>query len=333
MKKLLVIEIIVLVLLVATAIVVCSGVMDRPSVPPETTTVPPQTSSETVTTSETTVEKTPVVTWESFPDRKLTCKQFFVYDYSADVLTAQYGDGSKLYPASITKLFTAYTALQHLSPTTQVTADKSVEMVALYSSIAYIQAGDQLTVEQLVEAMMLPSGNDAAYLLAATAGREMENDPELSAADAVKVFVAEMNATAKQVGMTGSNFVNPDGYHDDNHYMCFADLAILGKLALENKTIMKYAGLVEGNNPNADESKSIPQWKNTNLLIHPDSKFYCSYARGLKTGQTSQAGKCLLSAFDYEGRKLVIGVFGCAESDDRFADTLHIFSRVIGAVK
>lgn len=338
MKKLLVIEIIVLVILVAVAIVVCSDLGQKTDVPPVTTTTEStwETSTETIqnTSSETTqLQKVPQVTWKTFPDRALTCKQFFVYDCSADVLTAQYGDGNKLYPASITKLFTAYTALQYLAPTAKVVAGKALDLVSANSSIAYIQPSDVLTVEQLVEAMLLPSGNDAAYLIAVAAGRELAKDPELDAVEAAELFVEKMNSTAQQVGMTGSHFVNPDGYHDDDHYMCFADLAILGKLALENETIVRYVNMSEGNNPNHDESLSIPQWKNTNALIQPESEYYCSYARGLKTGQTSQAGKCLLSAFDYEGRKLIIGVFGCPKPEDRFADTLHIFSRVIGAVE
>ena len=68
------------------------------------------------------------------------------------------------------------------------------------------------------------------------------------------------------------------------------------------------------------------EWKNTNLLIDPESDYYCPYAIGLKTGQTYAAGSCLLSAFDYHGRSLIIGVFGCPEEEDRFADTLQLLT-------
>jgi len=72
------------------------------------------------------------------------------------------------------------------------------------------------------------------------------------------------------------------------------------------------------------------EWKNTHALIHPDSEYYCPYAIGLKTGQTPSAGSCLLSAFRCEGRTLIIGVFGCPETQDRFADTLQLFNEAIG---
>ena len=75
------------------------------------------------------------------------------------------------------------------------------------------------------------------------------------------------------------------------------------------------------------------QWKNTNAIIDPESRYYCPYAVGLKTGQTPSAGSCLLSAFVYEGRTLIIGVFGCPETEDRFADTLQLFNEAIGSGK
>ena len=67
---------------------------------------------------------------------------------------------------------------------------------------------------------------------------------------------------------------------------------------------------------------------NTNELTNPSSQYYCAYATGLKTGQTPKAGSCLLSSFEYKGRTLIIGVFGCPEKDDRFPDTLQLLTQV-----
>jgi len=330
MKKVLIIEIVAFLLLIGITVCILTGVFDRAESPVET-----EPTEETLPPFgyELVVPGMPEATWETFQDRDLTCRSFFVYDCENDIMLAQYGEGTKIYPASITKLLSVYTALQYLTPDTKVVAGDALSVVAPDSSVAFIRWGDTLTVEQLVEAMLLPSGNDAAYIMAVAAGREIADDPNLSAGEATEVFVRQMNITAKNAGMTGSNFVNPDGYHNDNHYTCFRDLAILGELAMTNELIVKYTALPEGNNPNFDEDEGIPQWENTNFLIHPDNEFYCSYAKGLKTGNTSLAGKCLLSAFNYEGRKIVIGVFGCPDYDDRFMDTLYIFSHVIGAVK
>ena len=183
-----------------------------------------------------------------------------------------------------------------------------------------------LTVEQLVEAMLLPSGNDAAYILACAAGRAIKNDPNLSAGTACRAFMDEMNAQTTTLGMTGTKFQNPDGIHDTNHYSTFGDLAILGKLALENETILKYA--TKPKDKVTLHGQTI-EWKNTNKLIDPRHSYYCPHALGLKTGQTPDAGSCLLSAFRYEGKELIIGVFGCPEEEDRFDDTLQLFNQIV----
>ena len=226
--------------------------------------------------------------------RQLLCQQYFVYDCKAGSFLVSSGESTeRIYPASITKLFTAYVAMQYVKPETQITAGDALEMVAWGSSVAKIEKGDVLTAQQLVEAMLLPSGNDAAYLLACEAGKIIQNDSTLSATAAVQAFMTQMNAQAKELGMTGTNFVNPDGIHDDNHYTTFADLAILGKLSMEDKAVMQYAATAKEQIVLHGETI---EWKNTNALIHPDSEYYCPYAIGLKTGQTPSAGSCLLSA-------------------------------------
>ena len=282
-----------------------------------------------VSTSEPTQTEPAVATWMTFPsDRALKAKQYFVYDCNKGAFLKKSGEGSeRIYPASVTKLFTAYVAMQYVKPETEVTAGDAMDMVVWGSSVANIQKGDKLTADLLVEAMLLPSGNDAAYLLATEAGRVLSGNPQISAKDAVAAFMTEMNKKAKEVGMTGSHFVNPDGIHDENHYTTFDDLVILGKLAMENPTVMKNAG-TSRDVQNLTSGKK--EWKNTNALVDPTAPFYCPYAIGLKTGQTPSAGSCLLSAFQKDGQKLIVGVFGCPEEDDRFEDTLQLFNEAIG---
>lgn len=269
-----------------------------------------------------------IPTWNTYPDdRQLLAQQYFVYDCKENTFLVSSGDATtKVYPASITKLFTAYVAMQFLEPTEKITAGSVLELVVAGSSVAKIQKGDVLTVEQLVEAMLLPSGNDAAYMLACAAGWKIQGNSQSSPWDAVQIFVAEMNTQATKVGMTGTHFVNPDGIHDANHYSTFGDLAILGKLSLENATVMKYAGTAKDN---VTLHGQTVEWKNTNKLIDPTNSYYCPYALGLKTGQTPDAGSCLLSAFRYEGKELIIGVFGCPQEEDRFDDTLQLFNQIV----
>lgn len=280
--------------------------------------------------SESNATEEPEISWEiDLSNWQFTAQQYFVYSCdSGSFLNISGNLGDRIYPASITKLFTAYVALQYLQPQNTVTAGDVLDLVYPGSSVAEIQKGDVLTVDMLVGAMLLPSGNDAAYILAAEAGRVIDGNPDESAQTAVNSFVAKMNQQAKDLGMNGTHFANPDGIHSDSHYTTFADLAIMGKLALDNTTIMKYAGT--GKMTAVFESGTQKEWKNTNSLIDPDSEFYCPYAIGLKTGQTPYAGSCLLSAFDYNGQKLIVGVFGCPEVDDRFGDTLSLFIKAAG---
>lgn len=331
MKKLILLELGVLALLLIAAIIVCCT-FPRPAFAPddlagnvqESTGDATGNATENVTTAPTDF----IPTWSTYPaDRQLLCQQYFVYDCKADTFLVSSGEATeRIYPASITKLFTAYVAMQYVQPDTQITAGDALEMVAWGSSVAKIEKGDVLTAKQLVEAMLLPSGNDAAYLLACEAGRTIKNNPTLNATAAVQAFMTEMNAKAKELGMTGTNFVNPDGIHDDKHYTTFADLAILGKLSMEDETVMQYAATAKEQVVLHGETID---WKNTNSLVNPESPYYCPYAVGLKTGQTPSAGSCLLSAFRMDDHELLIGVFGCPEEDDRFDDTLQLFNQIV----
>ena len=332
MKKLFFAELAVLALLLIGAVAVLAG-FSKPAFAPGELDKPAQAGEsigDTADTSEQTMPSTTefVPDWKTYPaSRQLLAQQYFVYDCKTGTFLQSSGTSEeRVWPASITKLFTAYVAMQYLQPGTEITAGNELDMVAWGSSVAKIQTGDVLTVMQLVEAMLLPSGNDAAYVLAAAAGRAMENSPEMDAGYAVEVFMKKMNEQAGALGMTGTHFVNPDGIHDDNHYMNFGDLALLGKLSMENATIMHYAATAREQLVLHGENV---EWKNTNALIDATTPYYCPYAVGLKTGQTPSAGSCLLSAFLYEDYELIIGVFGCPEEEDRFDDTLQLFNETV----
>ena len=103
-------------------------------------------------------------------------------------------------------------------------------------------------------------------------------------------------------------------------------LALLGMLSLEDPVLTEFTAVA---NDSVTISGEVHQWKNTNQLVHEDSLYYCPYAIGLKTGQTPSAGSCLLSAFEYRGTTYIIGVFGCPEAEDRFADTLQLFHNTV----
>lgn len=253
----------------------------------------------------------------------MQARQILVYDTNTDtILYTKSVEGGKLFPASITKLFSTYVALQYLDPDTVVTAGDELDLVHAGSSIAYVSRGSQIQVKMLVEGMMLPSGNDAAMVLAAAAGRVIAQDENLSAADAVAVFVDEMNRQAEELGFVKTHFANPDGWHTGTHYTCLQDLARIAGLALENETIRKYMRMHD------DEthfySGQYVMWENTNLLLDPDGAYYRTDAIGMKTGYTRPAGYSLMSAFTYEEGAIVVGLFGYTDKYERFPDAIRL---------
>ena len=255
---------------------------------------------------------------------EIGASQILVYDATADeILYAKSVEGGKLYPASTTKLFSTYVALQYLEPQTVITAGDELDMLQPGSSIAYITKGHQLTAEMLVEGMLLPSGNDAALVLAAAAGRTIAGDGSLSDTEAVRVFVDEMNRTAEELGFEKSHFTNPDGYHVGSHYTCVEDMARIAKLALENEVISKYIKVYEEDVVYASGHSN--HWTNTNALLDPESDYYQPNAVGMKTGHTRQAGYCLMSAFRQNGRTIVVGVFGYQDKEARFEDVVKLW--------
>lgn len=259
-------------------------------------------------------------------DYRLTAKHAFVYDCQSKEMLFTLGDQTApIRPASITKLLTAYTALQHLDPDTVVTAGKEVTWIDPASSLATVEEEDRLTVEQLVEGMMLQSGNDAAYTLAVALGRELLKDQTTDPKIALQAGMEEINLQAQLLGMKDTHFVTPDGDDEPGHQTTPADMLTLGLTVMQQPLILHYAG-VKDDSVTFKSGKYL-EWRNTNLLLHDSSDYYCSEVRGLKTGYTSLAGACQLSLFHTGGRYLLIGVFGCPTYQDRAADSLFLYEQ------
>lgn len=254
---------------------------------------------------------------------ELSAKQILVYDTVSDrILYTKTVEGGKIYPASITKLFTSYVALQHMAPSEVITAGEELKLVREGSSMAYIYKNQSVKVRTAIAGMMLPSGNDAAMVLAAAAGRKIAGDDSLSSVEAVRAFVAEMNRMAKELGFEKTHFTSPDGFHMGSHYTCVNDLVRMAKLALADETISKYMQYAGINVTYV--SGQTNSWLNTNLLLQAESPYYRADAIGMKTGYTNQAGYSLMSAFTCGEGALVIGVFGCATDKGRFEDAIKL---------
>ena len=258
----------------------------------------------------------------------LTANKAFVYDLDNNWLLYAGGDpDGKLAPASLTKLLTAYTAEQFMDLEMEVTVGNEILWIDPYSSVARLQVGNRLTVEMLLYGLMLPSGNDAAYALAVAGGRVLAEDPQLDNREALKLFMDEMNEQARLLGMTGSQFKNPDGIDEEGHYTTVKDLIILTKAVMNSSVIMTSACTAE--KEVVLLSGETITWKNSNYLLQPEEEeYYTPNAIGLKTGSTQNAGKCLISLFLQEdGSYLAVGVLGSIGDYERYDDTLILYQR------
>ncbi len=238
-----------------------------------------------------------------------------LYERNADQPTA---------PASTAKLLTALTVLDWLEPEAEITVGPEADWPEPDASRAWLAPGDRLSLRQALIALLLPSGNDAAWTLAVAGGRAMlgqETEPR-QAADR---FVEEMNQKAEQLGASHSHFVRPDGYDASGQYTTARDLALLGRKALENETLAGILGMSQSTETWADGRQVT--YQSSNLLLRPDSPWYDSRVIGLKTGSTDQAGCCLVSAARIGGRLCLCVVMGDGE-EGRWRDTAALLEQL-----
>ena len=248
--------------------------------------------------------------------------QAFVYDVSNDTIIFTKGEDKVIYPGSTTKLLTALYALSLLPENAVITPGNELSLVKEGSSIAYIKSGHKLTVSMLVEGMLIPSGNDAAYVLAAAAGREIAKDESLDGVRAADVFMGGLNEYAKKIGLCGTYFTVPDGYAGREHYTTTEDMAIIARLASQNELISEYASKATSDVVYA--SGHTNTWINTNKLLDPESEYYSRYAKGLKTGSIDDEYSLVFSFEFDDGREYIAGVFGANNKNARFEDAIEI---------
>lgn len=181
--------------------------------------------------------------------------------------------------ASTTKIMTALVVCEQCNVLDRMRIPK--EAVGIEGSSMYLQAGEVLTVQDLLYGMMLHSGNDAATALAIYCGGTVEG------------FAQLMNDKAHSLGMTGSHFVNPHGLDAPEHYSTAEDLAILATEAMKNPI---FASTVSAKTVSAG---------NRRLSNHNKLLWRVEGANGVKTGYTKAAGRILVSGAKRDGRQLI----------------------------
>lgn len=189
-------------------------------------------------------------------------------------VVAQKNIDERLYPASLTKIVTAMVTLENVkdvSVKTKMSQAAYDASVGTGAQVAGITVGEELSVDTLLYLTMVHSACDACEVLAEFVGGTKEN------------FVKMMNDWVKKVGCNDTNFTNPSGLHDDNHYTTARDMSKITLAALKNANFVKYSTTTEYEY----KGYTLPH---TNLMLHPGYvTYYYEYAQGIKTGSTEQA--------------------------------------------
>ena len=233
---------------------------------------------------------------------------------------------TKMYPASVTKIMTVLLMIEDLNLDDILTVGREINLKAKDASSAGLRIGQKLTVRELIWALMLPSGNDAAYTAAVQVARKKSGDSSMGIPDAVDYFAGLMNKRALEIGAKESNFVNPHGYHDADHYSTAYDLALIAREAMKNEFFREtaktqnYSFMSDASSTVSKNSEPV-QWVNRNLLINKKSKYYYEYATGIKTGYTSVAGSCLVSSAARDDMNIIAVMLKSPEDENRWMDS------------
>ena len=215
------------------------------------------------------------------------------------------------YPASVTKILTAIVVLENCGLDDVATASESaINQIPDGYVVAPLRVGEEMKIKDLLYALMLKSANDAAYVLAEHVGENVD------------FFADMMNQKAKEIGCTGSHFVNPNGIHNERHYTTANDMYLIAKYAMQNETFAEIVSTLEYTLPSTNKYEAEDRvMKNTNSFINPNSSFYNKNVRGIKTGTTAQAGNCLITDVARDGLEFITVLLGAETSSGKFSET------------
>lgn len=233
-----------------------------------------------------------------------------------------------MYPASTTKILTAIVVLENAELDELATVSKNaLETIPNGYVTCNLQIGEELSVKDLMYALMVKSANDAAVVLAEHVGGSVEG------------FADMMNQKAKEIGCKNTHFVNPNGIHDENHYTTAYDLYLMADYALSFEHTNEFRDFVSRTSYTLPATNLYPAddriFSTTNELIKINNNdridnYYYKNALGIKTGHTSQAGYCLVSSSsrdDLEFISVILdGGFDSRGLSERYTETIKLFN-------
>lgn len=221
---------------------------------------------------------------------------------------------AKQYPASTTKILTSLIAAETCSMNETVTFSyHAVHSNPSGGSHIAIDAGEELTMEQALSAILIASANEVSFAVA----------EHIAGTGAWEDFIPLMNKRATELGCLNSNFVNPNGLPDENHYTTAYDLAMIGRAFFANELLCQFASTRVLHIPPTDKQPDDIYAASTNELL-PGRKFPYEYLVASKTGYTDTAKSCLVSCAEKDGLKLICVVLH-DYAPRQYHDTISLF--------
>lgn len=259
---------------------------------------------------------------------KIGCKAAYVADSNTGKIFYEKNAHEKMYPASTSKILTALLVLENCKLDKKAVVTKNaIDLVPSGYSNALLKEGEEIDIKTLLKALLIPSANEAANVLAEYVSGSVEAFAELC------------NNRAKELGCENLHFVNPNGIHNENHYCTAYDLYLIAK---ECQKYDVFNEIVKTKSFTIPATKIYPKndrtFENTNSLILPSSKnYYYPYCTGIKTGHTSPAGECLVASSLNNNINLISVVLGGNINNqglnERFYDTKTLFEFVYNNYK
>ena len=221
----------------------------------------------------------------------------------------------QLYPASITKLLSTYISVQECDLSEMVTfSEAAVHSINWWEDANMgVYPGSSLTLEEVLYGILVGSANEAAYAIAEHVSGNLED------------FASLMNKTAKELGCINSNFVTPNGIHDENHYTTAYDMALIAKAFFSDETLTKMSATTRFDVPVNETQTREGIILTAKSQLHPGKPYSYSALVGTKTGYTDYARQTLVSCAEKNGLKLICVILK-EEMPAQYTDTIELFN-------
>ena len=283
-----------------------------------------------------TVEETPLLKFKRdnnsvLKPENLKSDAALLYNVDTDTVLFSKNSDKICFPASITKIMTAYIAVKYIPLETQFTVGTELSLLQPDSSVADLCQGNVITLEDLLYALLLPSGNDAAYTIAVNVARHVSGNADLNDTQAVEFFCSLMNEEAEKSGTKNTNFCDPDGYDNTFHYTTAEDMLRIA-LHTDDFPVLAQIAAVPYRKTTIVSGQAF-YWSNGNCLVVNDNQYFLPFATGFKTGFTDEAGYCMVATATNNNQRFIAVTLNSPSLAGRYTDAANLFYSVIAPDK